>query len=379
MKFRNLFFLVFPLIIFSYLIQPLDSSPWINNGKLFLNALLKADLRATYLDSNPQMHPGLSVEWISALIQFLLPAQLQNFLVPLHNLIFSTIFSICLSLGLSIFSKSFSRKALMSSAIYIILLPNLILIPGSTYLDWIISGTLFLSTALWLEYLNNKKFSLILWIGILIGVSFLTKYVSALIFPAFFIVALIKSLSIKSLIKPLATIFLIVSLIFVIFYPAMWIDPRHVLFSLFGKKESLYSFTVSGSNIEEVWKQFLRSSFKLNPIILIGSSLTLISFTKRVKKEILLPAVAGFTYLICLIAVVHVIFYSRLELLTFVYQLDRYTLPATMLFTVTFFEAIYQNQTLKKSYLLRNTLIILLFLYEIIRIAYYIIAIYFLS
>ena len=105
MKFRTLFFLVFPLTIFSYLIRPLDSAEWINDGKLFLNALLKADFKGTYLEANVQMHPGLSIEWISAIIHFILPANLQNFLLPLHNLVFSTIFSICLVLGLLIFSK----------------------------------------------------------------------------------------------------------------------------------------------------------------------------------------------------------------------------------------------------------------------------------
>lgn len=349
---------------------------WIQNGRLFLDAILKADFQETfYIDVD--VHPGLTVEWLSALLQFFLPSNLQYLLVPLHNVILSSFLAICLISGFSILSKNFSREAIVSSAVYIILLPSLIIVPGSTYLDWVLSGTLFLSAALWVGYLNNKKASLIFWVGVSIGLALLTKYKALFVFPAFLLGALLKSYSIKSLIRPVGSIFLIASVVFFLFYPAMWVDPGRVLFSLVIKNENSPYFTVSLSHIGEVWKQFLRIGINLNPMIFIGSVLTIFClFTNKVKKEILLPGIVGLVYMISLVVAVHLIFYSRTQFLTSVYQLERYSLPAIMLFTVTFFGVIYENQRLEKSYLLRNTLIILLFMWEITKIAFYIMSTY---
>ncbi len=381
MKFRTLFFLVFPLlIIFSFLITPLDSDWWINNGKLFLDALMQHDFKGTYLSSLAQMHPGLSIDWISALIQFLLPASLQNLSVHLHNLVFSTFLVSCLFLGLKFLSKNFSKEALMLSAVYIALLPNLILFPRSTYLDWVVAGALFLSTALWIDYLNYRRTSTIVWIGILFGIAILTKYSAAFLLPGFFIAALIKGNPDKNLIKPLTIIVLVASTIFIIFFPALWVNPGYVLSNLFDKKEGIFNLSINTTTVVQVWEQLLRVSLKLNPMVLIGSVLTVICLFKRTtKKEMLLPAIVGLTYLILLIVSLHIIFLRGSDPLNFVAPIERYTFPVTMLFTVTFFEVIYQNEKLKKAYLLRNSLIILLFLYEIMMIAHYIILTYTLS
>lgn len=208
-----------------------DGELWLDGGKMFYDSLARGDFASTHYSSRF----GVSVMWLYGIAH--VAWSVTGF--PLEKIL-STIVYVITVVGIFVFVsriKNFANKEFpwFVILIYLLITPYVISSPlYTTWLDKILTVSTALCILFWTEYLmcGQKKW-VILWTGMCMGIAFLTKPAGIILLP---LVMTMTGYTLwgnrsRNVIKPTLYVFFIAAAIFVIFYPAMWIDPRGVLMS----------------------------------------------------------------------------------------------------------------------------------------------------
>lgn len=229
-----------------------------------------------------------------------------------------------------------------------------------SWLDQFLTLFGFLSILFWVRYLNTNKNSYIIYASLFSGLAMLTKY-AGWYFPVIIIFLSVfhtyqNQVKLQNLLRPLL-IFLVISIsVFLLLYPAIWVDPYKVLFARWNESHSeIKSVNVIGGYINH---------FRLiDPVLIFGFVFVLLDWIKRKKSSLFYIGMAGLSYIsIYLLTFVGLFLTHKLDN-AFLVGLYRYTYPALPLLALYFFnhyERYIENKTI------RNLFILILFLREIL-------------
>ena len=127
--------ILFGLLIF-YLINvaQLDGFIWTENGRLFLEALKEGNLAKTYI--GPYLfHPGISVIWITAIVNLFFGWMNMDYLIVVQRSVFIAIFTVLAFLSYKLWIKRWPAKIFYLTVGYILCSPFSLLWGTVTWLD----------------------------------------------------------------------------------------------------------------------------------------------------------------------------------------------------------------------------------------------------
>ncbi len=362
--------IVFGLLIF-YLINvaQLDGFIWTENGRLFLEALKEGNLAKTYIGPD-LFHPGISVIWITAIVNFLFGWMNMDYLIVVQRAVFITIFTVLAFLSYKLWIKRWPAKIFYLTVGYILCSPFSLLWGTVTWLDSLLLSLTLPIILFWLSFLESKKNSYLILVGVLIGLSVLTKYIGAdrlaMIAGITIWYSLQKKVSFKQFIFPLIQVCLIVFLTFAFLYPAFWLDPQFVLFDRYNTSRSYQA--ISYTHISSTVDIYLKYLTRIDLLIALGGIITIYQLVKKSSNSLLYIAIGGLIHFSFLIAAIIFLNDIRRGSEAFISSIGRYQISAVILIAPIYFSFIY-NQKIKSLaiyfFLLLPFIIELYFVYRI--------------
>lgn len=351
-----------------------DESDWTSAGKSFLAALLKLSPSDTYVGTI-STHPGVTVLWISAALQLLFPdAAYQNLLI-LHRLIFLILGSLLAFILTKLLINWFKPVTVIVILLYLLLDSHFIVSGNLSWLDLILTFLIPICILTWLNFLENRRYQNLLMTGILMGLSILTKFMGVYLLIVLPVITFIYKGGGKSYLsnqtKYLLQVFIIALVTFILLYPAMWSDPKRVLFSRFDPNEGGHQLSILGNS--KLITSYPGEFAKVSPVIPMGIILLVIELfiAYKNKKPLTLPnliGVGGLVYIFCLLATIQILVDKGRTDTIFLYAIGRYLLPTIPLVGVFFFYKLFVTKLLRIE--LKLLVIFILFLQEIYRMLY---------
>lgn len=348
-----------------------DETDWIQAGHLFKNAILSLNTRDTYI-GYLSLHPGVTVLWISSIIQTVLPNLPYSQLVVIHRLVFLMMGFVLSLILANLLLRSFSKPVLIVMLFYIVLEPHSIISGNLSWLDFLLSFLILLCILIWIRFLNFGYKSDIIKAGILTGLAILTKFMGVYLFVAIAVLTIMhcktNRITLKKGAKSLLIVFCVSLITFIILYPAMWTDPERVLLNRFNKQEANHQLTLAKSNL--ILKAFPQKFAYINPIIFLGILFLIIELSS-VKKSINTPVMLGLSgiiYFLLLTITIFILFDQGRGPYAFLSAYDRYLLPIISLLGLFFFHKLFKDRIVNRFF--KISLILFLFSWEIYRILY---------
>lgn len=327
-------------LLFLYLINisQLDSFMWIENGNLFLTALKEGNLAKTYIGPD-LFHPGMSIIWISALVNLLFGWAPMDYLIVIHRAVFTGIFTLLTFLSFKLWIQRWPAKIFFLSFLYILCNPFSLLWGTITWLDSLLLVLSLPIILYWLDFLETRKQSSLVLSGVLIGISVLTKYLGADRLLMIILITLFYTyqhqVSLKQFIFPLIKVGLIAFLTFAILYPAFWLDPYFVLFDRYDTSRSYQA--ISYSHIATSGEIYLKYISRVDLLIWIGGIITIYQIIKKKSAKFLPPALGGLTHFLMLLTALLFLSDIRRGGAAFIGSIGRYQISSVLLLSPIYF------------------------------------------
>jgi len=291
--------------LFRPLIQ-INTVDWVERSARFYTNLLSGN----YIDTYQKYHPGVTLMWIVGFCEKLFRRfnyyentvlshrSFPNF-ISLTGLVLLFVYCFSLFLSFLIFKKHFGKLFSFFVCLFMFFEPFLFGFTYSVSPDVLVVAFSFTTLVLAFDafYDTQKEWFRYVLVGISAGFLILTKITLLIIFPViFFYIFLDKSL--KNKLIGFLWILIFAFLTFIIFFPAMWINPVNTVLKIF--RDGLIDAPLrdySGSIISS-WlsrnifiKKFLSYPlhyiFRISPFGLILSILGMLSiFKKTVTKSL---------------------------------------------------------------------------------------------
>lgn len=350
-------------LLFLYLINTsqLDSLMWMENGRVFLEALKTGEVAKTYI--GPDLyHPGLTILWISAAIQLFFGWASPDYLIVIYRAIFLGVFSGLFYLGFKLWIRQFKATLFFLSLTYLLLNPYSLLWGTLTWLDTLLLALTLPVLLVWYEFLKTNRPIYLIGTGLLIGLSVLTKYLGTDRYLMIIIITgLFASQQKSSFSRYFASLFkvgLIAFLTFVILFPAFWVNPGLVLFGRFDTSQSFQ--TLSYTHITPAFNTYLKYLWRVDLLIWLGIAVLLIRIRKQYPLILL-----GFSGLINFGILMLALFFlmdQRRGVEAFLSSIGRYQIGAVFLLSPLYFDFVLN---LKVDRLIKWWLIIVPFIIEL--------------
>lgn len=223
-----------------------DGPYWIVRSYNFISALLSHDWAGTFITS----HPGVTTMWVSGISVWF--KYLSVGVATSENIlpyIFHAKFPIALitSIGCVILyflvKRIFNEKIAIISALLIALDPYYLAHSRVIHLDALLATFMTLSVLCLIIHQNYLERRYLILSAIFAGLAFLTKLPSIILVP-FIVISLFLSVhslelgnlsnrvKLIQLVKNILIYFSIAAIVFVVLWPAMWVDPVHTVYKL---------------------------------------------------------------------------------------------------------------------------------------------------
>lgn len=239
-----------------------DEPLWISRSGNFYYAITHKDFASTY----QKEHPGVTVMWIGTIaylldfpeyrgsgVDQLKPNQTNYYLEkvaevsPLKLLTTSRVLIVLTHCLLLLFAflyawQIFGREVAIFAFLLIAFEPFYLALTRVFHLDALLGNFLLLSLLALIHYFQHRKFLDFIVAGVALGFAGLTKATAILFIPSLIAIIVInagyeiannKHQKIKKILKEhiltLIGLGIIAAIVFVLFFPAMWVDPLEVI------------------------------------------------------------------------------------------------------------------------------------------------------
>jgi hypothetical protein len=226
---------------------------WYLRSIRFWDALLAGDWARTY----QRYHPGVTTMWVSGLALKLFawgrgltsdqllgvtPATIGTFdaAVAMGVLSLAFVVALCVAWGYVLIRRITDARTALVGSFFMALDPFLIAFSKQIHLNALLTAFMIMSALFLFNHLVHKKRSDLVWSGVFAGLSLLTKLPALFLVPftvlALAVYRLKESASLRSAIWELRFDFVklliwggVAIAVFVLLWPAMWVEPLDVL------------------------------------------------------------------------------------------------------------------------------------------------------
>ncbi len=336
-----------------------DEDNWVKSGKYFTDAIATFNPEGTYV-TQVSHRLGVSVLWISAGIYSIFGSLTFNNLLKIHRLVFLLINLGLFFSAINILRKYIHTRVLILAILYLLLNRFFPIIGRSTWLDQFLTFFGLLTVIFWTKYLFERKHSQLITASIFNGLLLLTKYAGWYFTPIIIALSWLycyrHQMPFTKVFKPLILLVFSSLFIFILFYPAVWIDPYKTLFL------RLEDTTTVVKKTQDIWDYLLEIRL-ISPILIIGAIFTFLDWKRKKLDFLFFFSLAGIFYLsIYVLTFLGLIVTSRLDY-PFLEGVYRYTFPAIPILTLYTFS---RYKIYIKTRDLQIALILFLFVWEII-------------
>lgn len=336
-----------------------DEENWIKAGRSFKNALVELRPEKTFV---PEVSHrlGVSVLWVSSFVYITMGSFPAKYLVFMHRSTFLVLNLLLFAAALKVLQKHLDFSVCVLSVLYLFMNRLFPIIGRSTWLDQFLTMFGLLSISLWVSYLFKRRNSYLILSGVLNGLIMLTKY-AGWYFPLITITLTIiycfkTNCKIKDFIFPLIISLTISLLVFVLLYPAMWVDPMQVLFMRFSDTRTLVK------DISDAWF-FIKELRLIDPVLISGIVFIILDWLKGRKNFLFFLGLGGGLYLsFYILTFISLSLFGRLDY-PFLAGIYRYTFPAIPILSIYTF---YRYKVYIRDQHLQFIFVLLLFTREII-------------
>jgi 4-amino-4-deoxy-L-arabinose transferase-like glycosyltransferase len=252
-------FCIIPAIIFLLAFIPravdlgtgltVDETLWLRRAPEFIDALLKGNYSGTYI----AIHPGVTVMWLSGVFMKLFLQPGMDFSQSLSVARFPVVLITSLGIVLMFFllRDLVPEKTAILASVLIALDPFYLAHSRFIHVDALVTTFMALSLLSFLVWVRQPQKSVYLvMVGGFLGCALLTKQPAESLIPFFLLALVIRQIVIsynrirnlkktcadcfstpffRSILKPFLTILVIAGVVFVLFWPAMWVAPVNTL------------------------------------------------------------------------------------------------------------------------------------------------------
>lgn len=339
------------IVVSSVYFKVSDEANWVSAGKDFRNAIIDLRPDKTYI-SAVSHRLGVTVLWVSAFVYSIFGWLPINQLVIVHRFIYLIINTSLFGIVIIILKRYSKISGLLLFVLYMLLNRFFPILGRSTWLDQFLTIFGFLSILFWLKYLTERKLLYLTVSGLFIGLTMLTKYAGwwfpVIIIGLSVIYSYKNNKKFSEIILPLLSLFSVSTFVFILFYPAVWVDPKKVLFLRFEDRSAPLK------EVTDVWLYFKEVRL-IDPILVLGFIFSIFDWRSKTKDFVSFIGLAGCLYIsIYFITFIILLLLGRLNY-SFLEGIYRYTYPAIMplaLFTFTRCEKYLRNKNLRVAVLL---------------------------
>ena len=234
-----------------------DETIWIARSNAFIHNISALDPVQTYINA----HPGITTSWLSGSFLTLFTNEGMNFPLQLAIGRFPIVLVTSLGILLMYFllKKLFNDKVALFGAVFIALDPFYLAYCRYIRLDALLTTFMVLSLLFFFLFLKRPQKSVFLiFSGIFLGLSLLTKLPAFFLIPFFVFILIIWKLYDTVIVKktpvnniglreilhslnPILIIFSIGAVVFILLWPAMWVEPHIILSDILNMAERNFS------------------------------------------------------------------------------------------------------------------------------------------
>lgn len=357
-----------PRILFLGSVYYADEPLWIKRIVTFILEIMNRNWSGTFITA----HPGVTNMWLSGIPLFINAVFLKR-----TDLLFTLLISripIALTIAIAVLSlyfftkKIFGQKIAILGCLLIAFDPFYIAFSRALSLDAVVTTFMALSALTFISYLNHNTKDDLVRSGFFAGLAFLTKTPALFLIP-FVILAVIvwhapmlferREGAVRPRILHILTAFFIwavvLTTVFVILWPAMWVGPKYVISQMFldikgvtavPHGSDFFMGRISDGTYKGIYGLYyylVYLVFRLTPASLPFFIFYAVCFMIQLKKTGFNPANKSALLLFC-----YVIFFILMATLT-AKKGDRYLLPIFPVIDILAAAGIYHFVNLVKN------------------------------